>query len=52
MPTLQVYSNAASDVFPGGISRVPCQFETSVNSGQACEASDVTIGISRIGCAR
>lgn len=45
MPTLQVYANAASDVFPGGQIEFSVQFETFANSGQACSASGVTIGI-------
>lgn len=49
MPTLAPYSNASSDVFPGGILELIVQIETSVNSGVACAASDVTIGIAASG---
>jgi hypothetical protein len=49
MPTLQVYSNAASDVFPGGQVEFSVQFETYLNSGQACGASGVTISIAASG---
>ncbi len=49
MPTLQHYANASSDVFPGGSIVLNVQFETSVNSGQACAASGVTIGITASG---
>ena len=45
MPTLAHYSNAASDVFPGGSIVFDVSFETYFNSGQACGASGVTIGI-------
>ena len=45
MPTQQVYANAASDVFPSGSIEFQCLFETSVNSGEATDASGVTIGI-------
>ena len=51
MPTLAPYSNASSDVFPGGQLTLVCQFETFVNSGQPCAASDVTIGITASGAA-
>ena len=51
MPTLAPYSNASSDVFPGGVLELIVQFEDSVNSGQACAASDVTIGITQSGAA-
>jgi hypothetical protein len=37
--------NASSDVWPGGQILFTVQFETYLNSGQACAASDVTIGI-------
>lgn len=49
MPTLSPYANAASDVFPGGSAEFICQFETYLNSGQACGASGVTIGIAASG---
>jgi hypothetical protein len=49
MPTLAAYSNAASDVFPGGQSILICLFETYVNSGEACAASGVTITIAASG---
>lgn len=49
MPTLAPYSNAASDVFPGGSVNFLVQFETYLNSGQACSASGVTIGITQSG---
>jgi len=49
MPTLAHYSNAASDVFPGGSVVFDVVFETYVNSGQACNASGVTIGITPSG---
>jgi hypothetical protein len=49
MPTLAAYSNAASDVFPGGQSILICQIETYVNSGEACSASGVTITIAASG---
>jgi hypothetical protein len=49
VPTLAHYSNAASDVFPGGSVVFDVSFETYVNSGQACEASGVTIGITASG---
>jgi hypothetical protein len=49
MPTLAHYSNAASDVFPGGSVVFDVVFETYVNSGQACNASGVTIGITQSG---
>jgi hypothetical protein len=49
MPTLAHYSNAASDVFPGGSVVFDVVFETYVNSGQACSASGVTIGIAASG---
>jgi hypothetical protein len=49
MPTLQVYSNAASDVFPGGQVEFQVQFESYANSGQACGASGVTIQITQSG---
>jgi hypothetical protein len=51
VPTLQVYSNAASDVFPGGSVEFRVQFETAVNTGIACEATGVTIGINASGAA-
>jgi hypothetical protein len=49
MPTLAPYSNAASDVFPGGSVNFLVQFESYDNSGQACSASGVTIGITASG---
>jgi len=49
MPTLAPYANSSSDVFPGGSLTLNVQFETFVNSGQACEASGVTIGITASG---
>lgn len=49
MPTLATMANASSDVFPGGIARLRVVFEDSVNSGQACAASGVTIGITASG---
>lgn len=49
MPTMAVYANASSDVFPGGSIEFQVIFETSVNSGVACEASGVTIGITASG---
>jgi hypothetical protein len=49
MPTLAAYSNAASDVFPGGQSILIVQWETFVNSGVECAASDVTITITASG---
>jgi hypothetical protein len=49
MPTLAVYANASSDVFPGGSIQFQCQFESFVNSGVACEATGVTIGIAASG---
>jgi hypothetical protein len=49
--TLAPYANASSDVFPGGQLELLCQFETSMNSGEACAASDVTIGITQSGAA-
>jgi len=51
MPTLAPYANASSDVFPGGQLELVCQFESYVNSGVACAASDVTIGIAQSGAA-
>lgn len=51
MPTLAPYSNASSDALPGGNLLLNVQFETSVNSGQACEASGVTIQIAASGAA-
>lgn len=51
MATLAPYANASSDVFPGGQLELLTQFETSMNSGQACAASDVTIGITQSGAA-
>lgn len=51
MPTLAHYSNAASDVFPGGSIVFDVAFETYLNSGQACAASGVTIGITASGAA-
>lgn len=51
MPTLAPFSNASSDVFPGGILELLVRFEDSVNSGQACAASGVTIGITQSGAA-
>lgn len=49
MPTLAPYSNRSSDVYPGGLLDLIVQFEDSVNSGQACAASGVTIGITASG---
>ena len=49
MPTLAAYSNAASDVFPGGQSICIVQWETYANSGVGCAASDVTITIAASG---
>ena len=49
MPTLAHYSNAASDVFPGGSVVFDVQFETYVNSGQAATASGVTVSITASG---
>jgi hypothetical protein len=49
MPTMAVYANASSDVFPGGSIEFQCLFETFVNSGVACAASGVTIGITASG---
>jgi len=49
MPTLAQYSNASSDVFPGGQVELVCLFETYVNSGQACAVSNVTIQITQSG---
>jgi hypothetical protein len=49
MPTLAAYSNAASDVFPGGQSILIVQWETYINSGVECAASDVTITIAASG---
>jgi hypothetical protein len=49
MPTLQVYSNASSDVFAGGSVTFEVQFETFVNSGVACGASGVTIAVAASG---
>ena len=49
MPTLQVYSNAASDVFPGGSIEFRVQVETYVNSGEATGVSDATITIAASG---
>lgn len=46
MPT---QDNAAADTFPGGHARLRVQFETFVNSGQACTASAVTIAIAASG---
>lgn len=51
MPTLQHYSNASSDVFPGGSITFDVVFENYVNSGQACLASGVTIAIAASGAA-
>jgi hypothetical protein len=51
MPTLAPYSNASSDVFPGGQLELLVQFENFMNSGEACAASDVTIGIAQSGAA-
>jgi hypothetical protein len=51
MPTLAPYSNASSDVFPGGVLELLVQFEDSVNSGVACAASGVTIEITQSGAA-
>jgi hypothetical protein len=45
MATLPTMSNAASDVFAGGLATLRVQFETFQNSGQACSASGVTISI-------
>ncbi len=49
MATLATQPNAASDVFAGGTTVLRVQFETSVNSGQPCGASGVTIGITASG---
>jgi hypothetical protein len=49
MPTLAAYSNAASDVFPGGQSVLIVQWETYANSGVECAASGVTITIAASG---
>jgi hypothetical protein len=49
VPTLAPYANAASDVFPGGSVNLLVQYETYLNSGQACSASGVTIGITASG---
>lgn len=49
MPTLAAYSNAASDVFPGGQSILIVQWETYLNSGIECAASGVTIEIAASG---
>lgn len=49
MPTMAVYANASSDVFPGGSIEFQVQFETAVNTGVACEATGVTIGITASG---
>lgn len=49
MATLAPYANASSDVLPGGELIAQVQFETWENSGQACEASGVTIGITASG---
>jgi hypothetical protein len=49
MPTLAAYSNAASDVFPGGQSVLIVQWETYANSGVECAASGVTITIAESG---
>lgn len=51
MPTLAPYSNASSDVFPGGQLELIVQFDSWVNSGQATGASDVTIEITASGAA-
>ncbi len=51
MATLATQANAASDVFPGGQTTFEVQFETYVNSGQACNASSVTISIVASGAA-
>ena len=45
MPTMAVYANAASDVFPGGEIQFQVLFETAINTGVACEATGVTVGI-------
>jgi hypothetical protein len=49
MPTLAAYSNAASDVFPGGQSMLAVEWETYANSGIQCAASGVTIEIAASG---
>jgi len=49
MATLATQPNAASDVFAGGTTVLRVQFETSVNSGQPCGVSGVTIGITASG---
>lgn len=49
MPTLSPYANASSDVFPGGSVELICQFESSVNSGQATGVSGATITIAASG---
>jgi hypothetical protein len=51
MPTMAVYANASSDVFPGGSLEFQVLFETAVNTGVACEATGVTIGITASGAA-
>lgn len=51
MPTLAQYTNAASDVFPGGSTLLEVQFDTYINSGIACQASNVTLGITASGAA-
>lgn len=45
MATVSTQMNASSDVWPGGQILFTVQFETYLNSGQACAASGVTIGI-------
>jgi hypothetical protein len=47
--TLQTMENASSDVYPGGLATFRVQFETYVNSGQAANASGVTISITASG---
>lgn len=49
MATLATQPNAASDVFAGGQAVLRVQFEDGKNSGQACGASGVTIGITASG---
>ena len=49
MPTMTPYTNASSDVFPGGSVELICQFETFVNSGEATGVSDATITIAASG---
>jgi hypothetical protein len=49
MPTLATGENASSDVFAGGQLELSVQYESYMNSGILCDASNVTIGITASG---